>query len=91
MNIKEKREAAIKEMGILREAYYKYTSLESQLESLKYECKHENAYWTGRQSCDDFEGRTYDIILCPDCMKSWEERCYCGKHEYPRPMIGKIN
>lgn len=84
MSIREKREAIAKEMNELRDVYYRYKSLEFKLESLKYECNHENAYWTGRQSSDDFEGRIYDIILCPDCMKSWEERSYCGKHEYPR-------
>lgn len=84
MTVKEQRGQILREMSELREAHYAYMRLESKLELLKRDCKHESAYWTGRQTSDDFEGRYYDVILCPDCLKTWEERCYCGKHEYAR-------
>ena len=54
-----------------------------QLSKIKKKCKHENAELISTYT-DDYEGRTYGIIRCPECGKQWEERIYMGKCDYPK-------
>lgn len=79
--IVNKHDEICKEMDKHRNSYYEYIRLERELEKLKIECNHENAYYYD-QYTDSYEGRTYDEIKCPDCNKQWEERCICGRHEH---------
>jgi hypothetical protein len=58
-----------------------YNYIESNIAQLKSLCKHENAYWYS-QYRDDYEGRLYDNIICPDCDEKWDERCVQGNHKY---------
>lgn len=83
MSIKVSRESILKEMNKIKDSHHEFVRLESELELLKHKCDHENAYWTGNQTSDDYEGRVYDEIFCPDCGLVKEERCYCGNHKYP--------
>lgn len=82
MNYKEEIDKLYKEKQQYIEAYRKYVEIEEKVDKLtkKYrsECKHENAYWYEQS----YEGRTYDMIFCPECGKAWEERIYAGRHEY---------
>lgn len=44
-------------------------------------CECKNAYYTGMDT-DEYEGRTYIDLVCPDCHKTWSER-HRGKTRYP--------
>ena len=41
-------------------------SLLKKAENLLVECEHENAFYYN-QCKDDYEGRVYKVIFCPDC------------------------
>ena len=53
-----------------------------------HNCKHKNAFFYN-QDKDDFEGKTYDLVYCPDCKSFWEERSRLGKHTYPKKSFSE--
>lgn len=89
--IKEKRIEIETEMESLLESYKKYNLLQKQLDSLVLQCDHKNAYWTGEQ--EDYipmrlsQTMVYDVIKCPDCGNTWQERTINGSHVYEKSII----
>jgi len=63
-------------------------SLLKKAKNLLVNCKHENAFYYNQYK-DDYEGRVYDEIFCPDCKKFWDERCRLGNHMYPKGKLSE--
>ena len=85
--IRENQKEFIEAYRNYRELGYEADKINNNLSRVQKEfqnrCVHENATVLSTYS-DDYEGRTYCKIKCPDCEKEWEDRVYCGKLPYKK-------